>query len=264
VWSKNGAFSLVSSITQAKSHDALPPLEWVKQNLGITPDDRQAALLQSAGKRIILNCCRQWGKSTITAAKTVELAYRKPGSLVIVVAPGKRQSHEFVLKAEVFLSRLKVKPKGDGENPVSVVLPNGSRIVGLPAVESTIRGFSAVSLVVVDEASRVPDDVYHAIRPMLAVSDGALWLISTPLGKRGFFYETWANGGPGWLRVQATGPQCPRISPAFLDEERRSMGDRYFGQEYLCQFTDVRSGVFDPDLIAQAFSSEIQPLVFPR
>jgi len=255
--------SLASSITQADPGAALSPVDWIKQKLGITPDDRQAALLQAAGKRTILNCCRQWGKSTITAAKTVELAYRKPGSLVIVVAPGARQSHEFVLKAEAFLSRLKVKPKGDGQNPVSLAFPNGSRIVGLPAVESTIRGFSAVSLVVVDEASRVPDDVYHAIRPMLAVSDGALWLISTPLGKRGFFHDTGANGGPAWLRIQATGPECPRISPAFLDEERRSMGARYFGQEYLCEFTDTRSGVFDPDLIARAFRSDIQPLVFP-
>jgi hypothetical protein len=263
VWSKSQNYSHLSSITQAKPHDALPPLDWVQKNLGITPDDRQAALLATSSKRTILNCCRQWGKSTITAAKTVELAYRNPGSLVIVVAPGARQSHEFVLKAEAFLSRLKVKPKGDGQNPVSLVFPNGSRIVGLPAVESTIRGFSAVSLVVIDEASRVPDDVYHAIRPMLAVSDGALWLISTPLGKRGFFYDTWANGGPAWLRVQATAPECPRISPTFLDEERRNMGDRYFGQEYLCEFTDVRSGVFDPDLIAQAFSYEIQPLEFP-
>ena len=253
-----------SLIIRANPSNALPPLDWIKQKLGITPDDRQAALLQAAGKRTILNCCRQWGKSTITAAKSVELAYRNPGSLIIIVAPVIRQSHEFVLKAEAFLSRLKVKPKGDGQNPVSLAFPNGSRIVGLPAVESTIRGFSAVSLVVVDEASRVPDDVYHAIRPMLAVSDGALWLISTPLGKRGFFYDAWANGGPAWLRVQATGPDCPRISRSFLEEERRNLGDRYFGQEYLCEFTDVRAGVFDPDLVAQAFSSEIQPLVFTQ
>ncbi|HWC97562.1 MAG TPA: terminase family protein, partial [Candidatus Sulfopaludibacter sp.] len=243
--------------------DALPPADWVQQRLGIVPDARQSLLLQSSGKRTILNCCRQWGKSTITAAKTVEIAWRNPKSLILVIAPVERQSHEFVLKAEDFLSRLDVQPKGDGQNPISVLLPNDSRIVGLPAIESTIRGFSAVSLLVVDEASRVPDSVYRAIRPMLAVSDGSLWLISTPLGKRGFFYETWANGGPAWHRVKATGPECPRIRPEFLAEERLHMGEREFGQEYLCEFADVRAGVFDPDLIAQAFSDDIKPLFFP-
>jgi hypothetical protein len=52
--------------------------------------------------------------------------------------------------------------------------------VGLPGTEATIRGFSAVSLLLVDEAARCSDELYLAIRPMLAVSDGTLWLMSTP------------------------------------------------------------------------------------
>ena len=92
--------------------------------------------------------------------------------------------------------------RGDGDNEMSLALPNGSRIVGLPGNEATIRGFSAVRLLLVDEASRVEDEMYLAVRPMLAVSDGALWLMSTPFGKRGFFYETWAHGGPEWERVR--------------------------------------------------------------
>ena len=84
---------------------------------------------------------------------------------------------------------------------MSLAFPNGSRIVGLPGNEATVRGFSAVALMLVDEASRVSDDLYRAIRPMLAVSDGTLWLMSTPFGKRGFFYEAWANGGDTWERV---------------------------------------------------------------
>jgi len=54
--------------------------------------------------------------------------------------------------------------------------------VGLPGSEATIRGFSAVALLRVDQAARVSDDLYVAIRPMLAVSGGKLWLMSTPSG----------------------------------------------------------------------------------
>src|SRR5437868_3436811 len=124
--------------------------------------------------------------------------------MALVVSPTARQSGEFVRKAAQFLQRLKIRRHGDGDNEISLALPNGSRIIGLPGTEATVRGFSAVSLLLVDEASRVSDELYTAIRPMLATSGGALWLMSTPFGKRGFFHEVWAHGGPGWERVRVT------------------------------------------------------------
>jgi hypothetical protein len=102
----------------------------------------------------------------------------------------------------------------------------------------------------VDEAARVSDELYLAVRPMLAVSDGALWLMSTPFGKRGFFYEAWANGGP----------ECPRIGRKFLEEERATMGERWFRQEYLCEFEEAISGVFGRESVDGAVSEEIEPL----
>jgi hypothetical protein len=155
-----------------------------------------------------------------------------------------------------------MKTKGDGDNEISLAFPNGSRIIGLPGTEATIRGFSAVALLLVDEAARVSDELYMAIRPMLAVSDGALWLMSTPFGKRGFFYEAWERGGSEWERIRVPAPECSRIPRKFLDEERATMGDRWFRQEYLCEFTDSVSGVFDRDLVEQAISDEFEPLRF--
>jgi hypothetical protein len=102
----------------------------------------------------------------------------------------------------------------------------------------------------------VSDDLYLAIRPMLAVSDGALWLMSTPHGKRGFFYDTWENGGEEWERIEAKATECPRISKSFLAGEERAMGPRWFRQEYLCEFEDSVSAIFDRSLIERAFSSE--------
>jgi hypothetical protein len=42
---------------------------------------------------------------------------------------------------------------------MSLLLPNRSRIVGLPGNEVTVRGFSAVSLMLIDEAARVSDEM---------------------------------------------------------------------------------------------------------
>ena len=208
----------------------------------------------------MLNCTRQWGKSTIAAAKAIYTAVHEAGSLTVVVSPSSRQSGELVRKAEIFARRLGIKVKGDGTNEISVALPNGSRIIGLPGTEATIRGYSAVSLLLVDEAARVSDDLYLAIRPMLAVSGGALWLMSTPWGKRGFFYDEWIRAGADWQRFRVPATECPRISARFLEEERATMGDRPFRQEYLCEFVQTESGAFDRDLVEGAMSYEFEPL----
>jgi hypothetical protein len=44
-------------------------------------------------------------------------------------------------------------------------------------------------MLVIDEASRVDDTLYLAVRPLLAVSGGRLVALSTPFGKRGWFHD---------------------------------------------------------------------------
>jgi hypothetical protein len=241
-----------------------PPgiLEWVRTRLHFEPDEHQTAVLRSDAKWGILNCTRQWGKSTIGAAKAVHHASTRPGSLVLIASPSQRQSMELMRKAARMLGRMGIKKRGDGGTDTSLLLPNGSRIVGLPGVEATARGFSAVSLLVIDEAARVDDAAYKTLRPMLSTVNGDLWLLSTPWGKRGFFYEEWTYGGPDWFRISVPATGCPRIAPEFLEKERRSMGPAWFEQEYLCGFVDNGASMFGRDLVEQAFDPEIEALVF--
>ena len=117
---------------KAHGNDGADAAEWVGERLGFPADAMQARVLRTASKRGLLNCTRQWGKSTVTAAKAVHQAYDEAGSLTLVVSPSARQSGEFVRKAAGFARRLGIRPKGDGDNEISLVLPNGSRIVGLP------------------------------------------------------------------------------------------------------------------------------------
>ena len=236
-------------------------VRFAHQRLGFCPDKLQRAVLDVHARRGILNCSRQWGKSTLTAIKAVHRALTSE-SLIIVVSPTERQSGEFVRKAAHFVAKLGIRPRGDGDNPTSLLFPNGSRIVGLPGTEATIRGFSAVALLLIDEASRVPDDLYKAVRPMLAIGGGALWLMSTPFGKRGFFYETWIDENNRWLKIKATGPECARIPKEFLDDERRTLGDRWFRQEYLCEFLSAEDALFDIDLVMSRITAACEPL-FP-
>lgn len=228
--------------------------------IGFVPDAQQAAVLSSPNSRLLLACSRQWGKSTVAAVKAVERAYSVPRSLVLVASPSTRQSAEFLRKAEAFVQKIGVPIRGDGDNTVSVALPNGSRIVGIPGVEATVRGFSAVSLMIIDEAARVEDAVYKSLRPMLAVSGGDLWLLSTPYGKRGFFHDEWERGGDTWTRVAVPATECPRIGREFLEEEREALGAAWFAQEYLCEFVDCGATMFDRDVVERALRDDVLPL----
>jgi hypothetical protein len=150
-------------------------------------------------------------------------------------------------------------PDKTRESSLQLHLDNGSRIIGLPASEGKVRVYSSVALLLIDEASRVEDNLYRAMRPMLAVSRGRLLALSTPFGKRGWFHDAWH--GPGdWERVKVTAEQCPRIPADFLAEERRALGERWFKQEYSCSFEDTIDAVFAYADIQAALSDEVQPL----
>src|ERR1035438_5106485 len=140
--------------TRPEKPDVRDAVEFARQRLKSDPDERQIEVLRSNAKRGMLNCTRQWGKSTIAAAKAVHRAITPDKSLVLVASPTDRQSAELIRKAAGMVATLGITPRGDGDNPTSLLFPNGSRIVGLPGMEATVRGFSAVSLLLIDEASR--------------------------------------------------------------------------------------------------------------
>ncbi len=161
------------------------------QQCGLSPGPWQADLLYANAQRTLLLCCRQSGKSTVTAVLALHEALYHPPALVLLLSPSSRQSQELFRKI-VSQYRAFQHPMPSGqESALRLELTNGSRIISLPSKEETIRGFSGVRLLVIDEAARVPDELYFAVRPMLAVSGGHLVALSTPWGRRGWFYDAW-------------------------------------------------------------------------
>lgn len=183
--------------------------------------------------------------------------FARPGCLAVAQAVGRA-----LQKGGGAPSHARHQPTLTESNKLSLGLENGSRIVSLPGTEGTIRGFSGAALIVEDEAARVDDALYYAVRPMLAVSGGRLILMSTPFGKRGHFFEAGQDGGAEWQRIEIPATGCARIAPAFLEEERRQMGDWWFRQEYLCEFVATTDQVFAYDLVMGALSDDVAPL-FP-
>jgi hypothetical protein len=212
---------------------------------GLTPDRWQRDLLLAADRQVLLNCSRQSGKSTVVAALALHTALFTPRALVLLLSPSLRQSGEIFRKVLDAYAALGRPLPAVYQSQLRLELRGGSRILCLPGREETIRSYGGVHLLVIDEAARVPDVLYRSVRPMLAVSRGRLVALSTPFGQRGWFYEEWQGPGP-WRKVQITWQECPRITPAFIAEETRALGDAWVRQEYLCQFTAL-TGLVYPD-----------------
>jgi hypothetical protein len=232
----------------------------------MSPDPWQEELLRSRYDRVLLNCSRQSGKSQVAAALAIAHALFHPArygqpALVLLLSPTLRQS------GELFRDKVK-RLYNDLGRPVAIKsvsaltmeLVNGSRIISLPGEGETIRGYSGVTLAVIDEAAQVSDSLYFAVRPMLAISKGVLVVLSTPWGKRGWFYDEWIELRKRWKRIEVSAQQCPRISRDFLKEERLSLGERWFRQEYCCSFEDTMDAVFSSDDINAAVRSDVKPL----
>ena len=237
---------------------ALDRVEFAR-SVGVDPDDWQRDLLRSTSDRILLNCSRQSGKSTMSAVLALHRALYFPGSLVLCLAPALRQSQELFGKVATFYRALDRPAAPQGERKLSLELENGSRIITLPGSEKTIRGFSGAALLIVDEAARVDDELYFAIRPMVAVSGGALLMLSTPFGKRGVFYEAWEDS-QGWERYRLSAEDCPRISEAFLSEERAALPGWVYRQEYECSFEELEDQVFTMEMVDGAVAPDVAPL----
>jgi hypothetical protein len=155
-----------------------------------------------------------------------------PQSLTLILSPSERQSSETFRQLVAFYRPWAQALPPETQTQLKLELSNGSRILALPgSSESTIRGFSNVTLLVIDEASRVSDSLYGSVRPMLAVSAGRLIALSTPFGKRGWWYAAW-NAGIEWERVQVPAEACPRIRASFLAEERASLPSLLYESEY--------------------------------
>jgi hypothetical protein len=220
--------------------------------LDIEPDPWQRNVLRSASNRIILNCARQTGKSSIVAILALHHALYNDNSMVIIISHTLQQASETFRKCRDYYRQIACPIPSTTASAHRLELKNGSRIVTLTGQRpGSIRGFSNVSLLIIDEAAQVPDESYQAARPTIAVSGGRIILLSTPYGKQGFFFQAWQNEDE-WLKIEVNADQCRRITPEFLAEERKKYPTWFFRQEYYCEFRERITSILSRKVIDAA------------
>jgi len=229
------------------------------RDAGFVPDPWQADLLCSTSLLNLILCARQVGKSSAVAILALHTALTRPDSTVVIVAPIEPQANELLRKVRSAFNAIG-RPMGVLRVAVTTLeFANGSRVIALPGKERSVHSYTA-TLLILDEAARVPDAVYHGASPQLSASKGRLVALSTAFSKSGWFYREWCDGGPTLRRWSITAQQCPRHTPEFLARERKSMGERWFNMAYMNTFGDDVAAVFSIEDIRAARSKDIKPL----
>lgn len=203
--------------------------------------DWQVGALRSTDLREAWVVGRQCGKSTTSALVAVHTAVYRPGSNIVVVSPGMRQSSETFLKARQFYRQIGKPAGSSADSKTELATESGSRILAVPGTESTIRGLTA-DLLIIDEASRVPDETWTGVRPYVATTGGRVILLSTPWTREGFFADAALGRDPGWTVRSVDATQV--LSDEFLARERAGMTEADFAREYLCSFDATLSALW--------------------
>ncbi|HEY6331775.1 MAG TPA: terminase family protein [Blastocatellia bacterium] len=231
--------------------NALDPIR-MGPAVGLGLEPWQEEVMNFRSSRLLLNCHRQSGKSTAVALRALWSGLYDR-SLVLLLSPSLRQSRELFKKVTMAYEELGRPVPSAVDNQLELEFVTGGRIVSLPSSEATVRGFSAPGLIIMDEASRIPAALFEAIIPMQSISGGSLILLSTPWGKRGFFYEAWAGMKGAWRRIERRATDCPRMRPEGLADARLLLDENKFEREYLCKFTEADGQYFSERVLEKAF-----------
>lgn len=222
--------------------------------LGVVPDGWQRDLMRSTSDLAAL-CGRRVGKSQSAGWVAAHHVVEGEGRTALCISPTQRQSGELFRLAKAAI--VKALPGADfaTDNRLSCELPNGSRLLSLPGDPQTVRGLTA-SLVLLDEAQSLPDgghELFASVRPMLATTGGRMIVLGTPLDRSGLLFDIWEGDiALDWRKVHVPSTECPRIPAAFLENERRLLGEAIFRREYLAEFAASATGMFDHDLLRAA------------
>ncbi len=217
--------------------------EWQKKYIFETGPDENCFLL----------CGRQVGKTTAMSIKAVELCLNKfqKGENVLICSITEKQGYHLLAKCLAYAEeRYKGKVKRGKDRPTMhrINFTNGTSILSFASGETGegLRGFTIKKLLI-DEGSRMSEEFFIAVNPMLSVIKGSMDIASTPCGKQGYFYE--CSKDDNFTKFYVSAEDCPRHSQNFLEQQKKRLSKLAYAQEYLAIFTDELKRIFPEELL---------------
>jgi len=232
----------------------LNPVAFFRFITGYEPTSYQRKILLDSSKSITVRASRQSGKTEVVAVKVLWNTLLGTGFQTLILAPTLRQSSIIFNKIDMFL--LKNDFLGalcNYHSRTYIRLDNGSEIYNLTGRNAeSVRGYSP-HLIVIDEAAFIKDEVFTAIEPSMATTNGSLILISTPFGKTGRFYESHSKLDY-FSRYHVPYTDCPFLNQEYVEHEKLNKTEAEFKQEYEAEFVEEADVFFSMALIKEALS----------
>lgn len=234
-------------------------LDFAETIQGSSMDPWQGAYMMNAPlqPRIGIAASRQSGKSTVTALFVAHCLCFIPNFMCLVASRSLRQASHYLNKVRDAVLSVIPREAMVQLNRLSMELPNGASIVSIPCAQPDAgRGFSP-HLVILDEAAFAPEELFRAITPSLAATQGALHMLSSPNGRQGYFFEAFEGEAKDVFWSQRVHwHDCPRITQEIADMERIALGDLYFRQEFGAEFVTPLGAFFGHSAITQFENGE--------
>ena len=223
--------------------------EWAEKLLNFVPSAKQAEVMDSDARYLILCCNRQWGKTTTIALKALHRALTIPDQTIVILSRSKMQANILIDRARMFAVRLGKKIRRAMGHQFSLKLDNGSQIFAVAHTTDTSVGPTA-NVLIVDEAALVKDLVYFSVSPTTARTHGDIWLMSTPRRPAGFFYNVWHSDDARWHKIFSPVSDCPDIDPEFLAMQKRADEVKY-SQDFDCLFKQPADRLFTIEMLEE-------------
>jgi hypothetical protein len=229
-------------------------------------DNWQREVLEYRGN-LLLCTGRQVGKTTIFSRKIAKRLLEKANTKIIVISLTEDQAKLMIVMVQDFLEKTypkEIRKNQRYTNQTKVTLRNNSQVLARPvgATGDAVRGFTG-DVLVIDEASRMPELVFEASKPTLLTTGGEIWMCSTPFGKKGYFWECFQNKNnrfkvfhisseeviynreikAGWTE------EIRRKSIEHLEQEKKDMSSLQYGQEYMGLFMDDLQRYYEDEWI---------------
>ena len=240
----------------------------------ITLDKWQQDFLNYKGDKLLCTG-RRVGKTYIMARGAIDRMAEIKGLKVIIFSLTEEQAMLIIAMAKNYLMEKNPKlfsKKKTETNMRTITLKNGSVLRCRPAGDTgdSGRGFEA-DIVIVDEAARMSKFFWIAVKPIILMNAGELWLASTPFGKKGYFWDSFneteniKSPDARFKIFYKTTEQVVKEREItkewteefrekvlrILEQDRRTMSRLEYGQEYEGLFMEDLQQFFTDEIIAQ-------------
>lgn len=204
---------------------------------------------------------RQSGKTTAMSIKAVEKCLKefRKGDAILIASLTEKQGYLMLAKALAYATSKypeSIKKGKDKPTMHKIMFANGTAILCYAAGETGegLRGFTIKKLLI-DEASRMNEEFFIAVLPMLSVTKGSMDVGSTPFGKmhkdgtEKFFYK--CSKDEHFKKWYVSWRECPRHTEEFINREKERMSKFHFDQEYEAKFSDNDLRLFSDELVKE-------------